>query len=144
MIHDGETGLVQSISAGGVTVIFERLDACDACGLRLVCAPGKPLDRRLTFPSSPGLNVGQRVQLESISNLELHLALIQLGLPLLFFLAGLFMGYNIPLEGYLPRELTGFLGGMVGIGLSFYVAKKLVRRMVDKIPHKYLRLISLR
>jgi len=140
MLFNGETGVVQSMDDTSVTLLFEKKDACDSCGLKVVCAPGEEAERSLRLPSTAAFSIGQEVRIVEIANLELHLALIQFGLPMLSFLLGLMLGYLLPLQGFIPRELTAFLVACLGLGISFFVARKLISRIVDLIPQKYLRI----
>ena len=141
MLTNGETGFVQSADGSQVSILFATGDACDSCGLKVVCAPGKQSERLLTLPQVGDFLPGQKVQVEELSNLELHLALVQFGLPTVAFLVGLFIGYALPLQDILPRELSAFLLGCVGLALSFFAARGLIQRIVDVIPEKYLRII---
>jgi len=141
MLYNGETGFIQSVEDSQVTILFSTGDACDTCGLKVVCAPGKQSERLLTLPQAGEFQAGQKVQVEELSNLELHLALIQFGLPMVAFLMGLFIGYVLPFQDILPRELSAFLLACMGLGLSFFVARHLVQRVVDIIPDKYLRIV---
>jgi len=141
MLFNGETGLVQSLVDSRLTILFSSKDACDSCGLKVVCTPGKQSERSLTLPYSGELQPGQKVAVEELSNLELHLALIQFGLPMLAFLIGLFVGYFLPVQGILPREVSAFLLGCLGLVLSFFISRYLVERIVDVIPDKYLRIV---
>ena len=140
MLYHGETGFVRSADGSQVTILFSSGDACETCGLKVVCAPGKQSERLLTLPHSGEFQPGQKVQIEELSNLELHLALIQFGLPMVAFLLGLFVGYVWPFQNILSRELSAFLWACLGLGLSFFAARGLVRRIVDIIPEKYLRI----
>jgi len=142
MFFNGEIGLVQSRDDSAITILFSSKDACDSCGLKIVCAPGKESERSLTMPNTGNFVEGQKVQMEELSNLELHLALIQYGLPILAFLLGLFLGYALPLRGILPPELVAFLVACIALGFSFFGARNLVFRLVDRIPEKYLRIAA--
>lgn len=142
MLFNGEAGLVQSLTDSTVSILFSSKDACDSCGLKVVCAPGKESERQLTLPHSGTFTIGQKVRVEERSNLELHLAFIQFGLPMVTFLAGLLVGYFIPTHGFLPRELIAFLVGCLGLVGSFFAARHLVSRIVDLIPEKYLRIVA--
>ncbi|MBT3229136.1 MAG: SoxR reducing system RseC family protein [Candidatus Marinimicrobia bacterium] len=141
MLYNGETGFVQTSDGSQVTILFSTGDACETCGLKVVCAPGKQSERLLTLPQAGDFKPGQKVQIEELSNLELHLALIQFGLPMAAFLSGLFLGYVLPFQDILPRELSAFLFACMGLGLSFFAARSLVQKIVDIIPEKYLRIV---
>ena len=141
MLFSGESGVVHSLDETHVVIKFSDKDACDHCGLKVVCAPGKESDRRLTLVNPGDVQLGQMVQVEEMSNLELHLASSQFGLPMLLFLTGLLLGYYLPLSSSLPKELVAFLFALVGLVTSFPLAKALIQNITDKIPEKYLRIV---
>lgn len=141
MILNGETGTISAVDGESIVVNFTRGDACDACGLKVVCAPGNQSQRRLTLPFSGEFKPGQQIQIRELSNLELHLALIQFGLPTLAFLVGLAFGYLFP-QQLVAKELLAFLGASMGLGASFFAARSLVQRIVDVLPEKYLEVIA--
>lgn len=139
MLFNGEIGIVHALSDSQITIAFTSKDACETCGLKVVCAPGKQSNRILTLPNPGQLTLGQKVKLEELANLELHLALIQFGLPMVAFLFGLILGYFSP-QHLFPKELAAFLIGLAGLGLSYFIARHLVQKIVDIIPDKYLKL----
>lgn len=141
MLHHGETGFIQSSDGEKITILFAAIDACDTCGLKVVCAPGDQTERLLTLPNTGDFQPGQKVKIEEHSNLELHLALIQFGLPMLAFLMGLLIGYFLPVHEIMHRELSAFLVGCVGLGISFFIARRMIQRIADVIPEKYLRVV---
>ena len=141
MLHHGETGFIQSSDGKKITILFAAIDACDTCGLKVVCAPGDQTERLLTLPNTGEFTPGQKVKIEEHSNLELHLASIQFGLPMLTFLLGLIIGYYLPVQEFMRRELSAFLIACIGLGFSFIMARRLVQKIVDVIPEKYLRVV---
>lgn len=143
MLHHGETGFIQSANGTEITILFTEIDACDTCGLKVVCAPGDQTERLLRLPHKGDFQPGQKIKIEERSNLELHLALIQFGLPMLAFLIGLFFGYLLPLYHFVARELSAFLFACVGLGLSFFAARHLVQKIADVVPEKYLRVVPI-
>lgn len=141
MLYNGETGFIQSSDKSTVTILFSKVDACDTCGLKVVCAPGKESERILTLPNSADFEPGQKVQIEEHSNLELHLALIQFGLPMAAFLLGLIIGYYLPILKFIRPELSAFIFACIGLSISFLAARRLIQKIVDVIPEKYLRIV---
>ena len=137
MLFNGESGVIQEITETQIAISFETKDACDTCGLKVVCAPGKSSQRRLTLPFRGNYSVGQRVQIEEIGNLELHLALIQFGIPMIAFLLGLGFGYIIP-QTIIAKELLAFIVALLELGASFFIARNMIQRLVNLIPSKYL------
>ena len=142
MIFSGEIGTVTAIKGNKVNILFNTTDACEDCGLKIICAPGNDNSRVLTLDNPGDIQTGQQVRVEEISDMELHLALAQFGLPMLLFLAGLLLGYYVPLPGNLRPELTGFIVGLIGLGLSFPLAKGVIRNIANQVPEKYLRIVS--
>jgi len=141
MLFHGERGVISGIEGGKLKVTFISTEACDACGLKVICAPGHDDARVLSLENTDNFQAGEQVQVEAVSNLELHLAMAQFGLPMLLFLAGLLLGYYFLPTAGLPQELMGFITALLGLALSFPLAKGLIRRIADQVPHKYLRLV---
>jgi len=141
MLYQGEIGTVQTWDGQTASILLQHEDACDTCGLKVICAPGNHSKRLLKLPHNGNLEVGQEVTLQEGSDLELHLALAQFGVPMLAFLLGLFLGYLLPFQDILRPELWAFVGSCLGLFLSFFVARQQVRNIVARIPEKYLRII---
>ncbi len=142
MLFNGEAGIIQALDDTYITIAFSSGDACDNCSLKVICAPGKQSERSLTLPNPGHVSLGQKIQVEELSTLELHLALIQFGLPMVAFLIGLGLGFIFP-QSLIAKELMAFLLALVGVGISFFTARRLVQKITDIIPEKYLRVVSL-
>lgn len=142
MLFNGDRGVISTLDDRRVQISFPDTDACGSCGLKIICAPAKPGSRTLTLKNPGDLELGQWVQVAELADLELHLALIQFGLPLLLFLSGLLAAYYLSPMFVCPPELSGLLGGLLGLGFSFPLAKALVKRIADKISERYLRIIA--
>lgn len=141
MLFHGERGVISAVDGDKLKITFVTTEACDECGLKVVCSPGHDDARVLTLDNSDNFQLGETVGVEEISNMELHLALAQFGLPMLLFLLGLFSGYYLFPANSLPKELVGFLCGLVGLALSFPLAKHFIGKIADQVPEKYLRLV---
>jgi len=142
MLFSGEGGVIIALDDSQIKISFTSSDACDSCGLKIVCSPGEERARILALPNPGNLTLNQKVRVDEISNLELHLALSQFGLPMLLFLLGLLLGYYAPISSSVPRELVGFMGALMGLAISFPLAKHLIQKISDVIPEKYLRIIA--
>lgn len=136
-MFSGEQGVIRNIDNSKMAIVFEQGDACDACGLKVVCSPGKESERMLTLPKQVGFTVGQHVQIDEKLDLELRLALIQFGLPLLAFILGLFPGYFYPIPGLAP-ELSGFIVACLLVAGSFFIARRMVKRLSESVFEKFL------
>ena len=142
MLFQGEQGFIQGIEHGRVQIVFHTTDACEDCGLKVVCAPGNDRQRILSLPDPGGLSLNQSVRIEEQGNLELQLALAQFGIPLVLFLAGLFLGYYLPFSTAIPAELQAALVAFVGLLMSYPLAKHRVKQLAQRAPSHYLRIIS--
>lgn len=136
-MFSGEQGVIREIDNSQMAVVFEQGDACESCGLKVVCSPGDRSERMLKLPKQEGLVVGQRVRINEIRDLEFRLAMIQFGLPMLAFILGLFPGYFFPIPGIVP-ELSGFLVACIWVAASFFLARRMVQQVSDNIFEKYL------
>ena len=103
-------GQVQAYDAstGEATIVYMRPDACAKCG---ACgSSGKPGSIRLKADCA----VGDWVKVELPDRKFLHATALAYAVPLVCFLAGLFLGYS--LSG--GMELWALLGSAIGLSLS--------------------------
>jgi positive regulator of sigma E activity len=141
MLFHGERGIISAVEGDKLKITFVSTEACDDCGLKVVCSPSHDNARVLTLDNSDNFQLGEKVAVEEISNMELHLALAQFGLPMLLFLIGLFLGYYLIPSTSLPQELVGFICALLGLALSFPIAKRLIKSIAEQVPQKYLHLV---
>ncbi|MCF7806914.1 MAG: SoxR reducing system RseC family protein [Candidatus Marinimicrobia bacterium] len=139
-MFSGEQGVVKILPDKQVVIMFDRGDACDNCGLKVLCAPGHESESMLKLPFQEGLLPGQHVRLEEKRDLELHLALVQYGLPMLAFLAGLLLGYFLPIPGLVP-EVSAFVSACLFVAGSFFIARRMVAWINRNIFEKFLRIL---
>lgn len=145
MLPEGEPGIIVAIDGDRVRVRLTDSEACDKCGLKVVCRPGQSGSRELELPYQQSLEVGQAVKLVEAVNLEWRLTAIQYVLPLLLFIAGLLVCYFLfPAEGAFPREAAAFLGGLVGLTISYFSGRSMMTRMAKGSAQEALKLVPLR
>jgi positive regulator of sigma E activity len=128
MLPTGERGTILAITGDRLTIDMNPEDVCEECGLTLICRPGSNGEQLLEIVSAGSFQVGQSVKLVEGIDLELKLALTQYGIPLFFFLVGIFSVYPIP-QSILPSELLGFMGGLAGLVGSFWVSRAVMGRI---------------
>ena len=79
--------------------------------------------------------VGDAVEISEASNVLLTLSILQYGLPMLGFLAGIFISYNMDVA-FKPIELFQFILGMIGLGIAAgisYLIVKWIAKKPDKL-----------
>lgn len=136
-MFSGELGTIQEVENSQMAIVFEQGDACDTCGLKMVCSPGSFTKRMLKLPKLDGLEVGQKVRIVEKLDLEFRLAMIQFGLPMLAFILGLLPGYFYPIPGFAP-ELSGFFVACLWVMGSYFLARRLIKNLSKNIFTKYL------
>lgn len=101
-----------------VEVIIQRMSQCghncQECGG--ACDSG---ELKINLQDTIGLEVGDRVVLQTIDGKIVKYAYITYGIPLI----GLLVGILIGVYG-LKSEMIGVLLGIIGLGLSHFVLKK--------------------
>lgn len=142
MLPTGEPGVITAISGDRLTIQLTNVDACDECGLQVVCKPGNDDSRSMDIRYVGDFHIGQRVKLVERINLEWRMATIQYVLPLLMFILGLLLFYFIPLQG-IAQELWAFLGGCIGLGLSFLLSRGLMERLARGAAKQALAVVPL-
>jgi positive regulator of sigma E activity len=142
MLPSGEPGIITATDGDRITIQLTNQDACEDCGLQLVCKPGGSDDRSLEINSPGEFQVGQQVKLVEQINLEWRLASLQYLLPLLLFIAGILGFYMIPVSA-IPVELLSFVGGCLGLVVSFLISRHLMARLAKGLATRALRVVSL-
>lgn len=126
--------MVVSLEGDLARIQIEPGTACESCGARLICAPGRGQSQYLTALNRAGARVGERVVVEESGNLLLKLSLLQYGLPLAGFLGGLFVFQLSPARA---NDLLLFVAGIVGLTLAGLLARLILRRM-SRQPGSFL------
>jgi positive regulator of sigma E activity len=111
-----DTGFVSRIIGDKAYVKMAAQEACSSCGARIICAPDGPEDRELLLTNTIGAKVGDEVAITESGNQLLKLSVLQYGIPLFGFIAGIFFsamnGYRLP---QVPQELLMFMTGVAGM-----------------------------
>lgn len=142
MLPESEPGVITAIDGSLLTIQLVNTDVCDLCGLRVVCKPGDEDNRSLQVNAAGDFHVGQQVKIQEQLNLEWQLATIQYVLPLILFIAGLLLFYFIPV-GNFPKELMSFLGGCLGLLLSFFLSRSLMASLARGKGRQAIRVIPI-
>ncbi len=129
-----DTGIVTAVKGSFATIIIDSTDNCKDCGIRFLCSPGSDKEKIITLENSIGAKVGDQVVVSEASNVLLILSLLQYGLPLLGFLTGIFISYNINID-FKPIELIQFIAGIVGLGIAGLISY-LIIKWIAKNPDR--------
>ncbi len=112
-------GIVRTVKNGTAFVAISENESCEHCGAKILCSPQGGKERGIHARNPYNACVGQHVEVSESEDLLLQLSVIQYGLPLFGFLAGVFALYltHISLPG-VAEELLYFLGGITGLGIA--------------------------
>ncbi|MFH2129366.1 MAG: SoxR reducing system RseC family protein [bacterium] len=129
-----EIGIVKAVSQHQTVVELQVSDACESCGARILCRPGRNGLHEMVVQNSVHASVGDVVKLDETGNLLLILSLIQYGLPLLGLLGGIFIIYGLkPTLFSLRFELVMTAGGFIGLILGGILAHRLLGYLSGRI-----------
>jgi len=127
-----DSGYVVEIKGHQATVLCLH-NTCNECGARLFCRPNGSAEQRLVAHNPIGAHVGDRVEVVMNGSFLLRLSMLQYGLPLVGFLAGVFLFAFLPLPpGAVPHELAMFGGGLLGMFAFGLISSWRIKRIATK------------
>jgi sigma-E factor negative regulatory protein RseC len=133
-------GIISQKQNGKIHIkITDNMNACEGCAAHALCGKKDCDEAQIILKDRDDLQINDEVIVEEAGGLLIKTSLIAYGVPLLFFIAGVFLGMLIP-EMSIPKELIQFLtgcvgliiGGFVGRWISHLVAKQLDKNMIVK------------
>lgn len=113
---------VIDVNGDDATVFLTRHTACGDCGKCMVAKQN--LEVRAHVKNTLGAQVGQQVTVEMELKGLLSASLIMYGIPLLAFIAGMLLGFNIlsPAWG-IEENFCAFVTGLVFIAVTYLIIK---------------------
>ena len=130
-----DKGIITEIVGNILHISLTTDDNCEDCGIKFLCSPKSGEDKIIKLENSIDGKVGDAVEISEASNVLLTLSILQYGLPLIGFLAGIFISYNINID-FKPIELFQFIVGMIGLGIAggiSYLIIKWIAKKPDKL-----------
>jgi len=128
---DCEKATVSAVQERWAIVELEEKDGCHECGAKMICRPNATGKRTLKMLNIIDAKVGDQVLIEQIGANQLKLTMIQYGLPLIGFLAGVLLSNHYiqnSLWGIPPEIAQMFCGTvmviLVGFGIYFWSRRK--------------------
>ena len=117
-----ETGVVQAVEDGEVSVRLKRHAACLGCR---ACSLSSSGDMVVKAIASDKVKVGDNVTIEIDSASIIKAIVLVYLLPAIAFLVGVFAGLKIapPLGFYKHKEIISILIGLVLLGASLFMAR---------------------
>jgi len=129
---DFETGVVINVQGDNAVVELNLNVGCEACGARIVCLPDGSGRKRLNVANPIHAKIGNTVMISETSQFLLKLSALQYGVPLLGFLAGIFLIYYSGFGfGGIPPEVTAFSGGIIGLFLSAFLSRHWAHHLAE-------------
>ncbi|MDI6800299.1 MAG: SoxR reducing system RseC family protein [Actinomycetota bacterium] len=120
-----ETGLVIELKENKAVVEFERSPACTGCK---ACSASVSGTMRTEATNNLGAEVGDRVALNVRSKNMVAAYAIVFIIPLIFLLAGFYLGLYLSNYIKMEADTLGFIMALASLGLSYIVIRKLDRR----------------
>jgi positive regulator of sigma E activity len=118
-----EVGIVGNIK-NDIAEIFIDTAGCENCDLKDHCRT-KLKSSLKARTNGFELSMGDRVEVKVTELPTLKATSIVYGIPFVMFLSGFFIGYSI-------SEILGLVGGLIGLGASFFVTRKVGDNFVKK------------
>lgn len=132
--NDCETATVIDLQENWAVVELDEKGACHNCGAKMLCRPNGSGKRILRISNTINANIGDQVLIEQIGANQLKLTLIQYGLPLIGFLAGVLLTGRFIKDSILgvPVEIIQMFCGILvvilsGFGIYFWSKRKAKR-----------------
>lgn len=127
------SGTVTRVNGSKASVRVEQTDGCDRCGVKIWCHPERDELTTISVHNNLNAQVGQKVLISEKSTYLLKISVLQYGIPLIGFVAGIVVVYAAGLTiKILPDELSMFMGGVIGVLLagifSYFWAKRIARK----------------
>ncbi|MCJ7801900.1 MAG: SoxR reducing system RseC family protein [Candidatus Marinimicrobia bacterium] len=129
-----DTGIITKIEDNFATIAIDSTDDCKDCGIRFLCSPGSEKEKIIRLENTIDAKIGDIVTISEASNILLKLSILQYGLPLIGFLAGIFISYNLNIN-FKPIELFQFICGIIGLGIAGIVSYSIIKWIAKK-PNK--------
>ena len=128
-------GIIKDKKDGKVYIqIEENMDACKGCAAHALCGKKDCSDARVVLHDREDLKKGDEVVIEEKENILIKTSLLAYGIPMVFFIGGIFFGLLLPETG-IPGELLQFLSGCLFLVLGGFIGRKLAQilsRRLDK------------
>ena len=125
-----EVGVVGNIK-NEIAEIFIDTSGCENCDLKDHCST-KMKSSLKAYVNNIQILPGDRVEVEVPDLISLKASLIVYGIPFGLFLSGFFIGYSF-------SELMGLIGGLIGLGTSFIITKKVGNSFIKKSLPKIIK-----
>jgi positive regulator of sigma E activity len=131
-----DKGIITKFDGNILNISVKTDDNCEGCGIKFLCSPKSGEDKTIKLENSIEGKVGDAVEITEASNVLLTLSILQYGLPLFGFLAGIFISYNMNIN-FKPIELFQFICGMIGLGIAGVISYSIIKWIAKKPDKLY-------
>ncbi len=133
-----DTGKVVKTEGEIAHILVKTGDQCISCGAKKLCSPMSIEERIIIAGNSVGASVNETVHVEETGSITLIIGLLQYGLPLIGFIAGILICYWVfPEFNFLPIEIVQFIAGLIGVVIGGVFARYKIEQ-ISKNVEKYL------
>ena len=112
--------------------VEENLDACKGCAAHALCSKKDCDDAKIVLNDRKDLKVGDEVVIEEKENILIKTSLLAYGIPMVFFVGGIFLGLLFPETG-IPKELLQFISGLALMVVGGFLGRKLAMVLSHRI-----------
>lgn len=131
-------GTIKEKKDGRVVIqIDENMNACKGCAAHALCGKKDCSDAQVILKDREDLKVGDQVLIEERENILIKTSLLAYGIPMVFFVGGIFLGLLIP-ETSVPKELLQFISGCLFMVLGGFSGRWLAQRLSRRLDKYFL------
>jgi positive regulator of sigma E activity len=132
-------GFIKEKKDGKIYILVQQdKTACEACAARVFCSKSSCDENLMILDERPGFEPGDAVIVEETNNILLKTSLLVYGIPLIFFIGGIFLGGLVPVQK-IPLELVRFACGCAALAGGAAIGRLLAKRLSRNID-QYIRL----
>lgn len=118
-------GVITEKKDGKVVIqVQENMDACKGCAAHALCSKKDCDDAKIILNDREDLKIGDEVVIEEKEHILIKTSLLAYGIPMIFFVGGIFLGLLFPETG-IPKELLQFITGLALMIIGGLLGRKL-------------------
>ena len=129
-----EEGVIKKTSAQKALVRIEKSSCCTTCDSRGTCKVLSDKEVLVEVRNELQAKVGDRVMLSVPARSLLKLALLVYFLPIVGLIIGAYAGGVLAQSLDMETALPSIVGGIIAMGITFYVLKKINRAAEQRRP----------
>ena len=130
-----EEGVIKKTSAQKALVRIEKSSCCATCDSRGACKVLSDKEVLIEVANDLQAKVGDRVVLSVPARSLFKLSLLVYFMPIVGLIIGAYAGGVLAQSLEMETALPSILGGILAMGITFYILKKINRAAEQRRPH---------